>query len=89
MRDQYFENQLFDIPPVSRSARIARDGRLYVTCCPRKIIWYRGRAAFLRDMGHVKVVCAGCIVIDDDIADEKPRVIAGGISFAVKPVDTE
>lgn len=84
---QCFENQLLDISPVSRSGRIGRDGRLYVMCCPRKIIWYRAQAAFLRDMVHVKVVCAGSIVVDDDIADEKPQVIAGGICFAVKSVE--
>ena len=86
--DQCFENQLLDISPVARSGRIGRDGRLFVTCCPRKIIWYRGTAAFLRDMMHVKVVCAGSIVVDDDIADEKPQVVAGGICFAVKSMET-
>jgi hypothetical protein len=88
MVDHCFENQLLDISPVTRSGRIGRDGRLYVTCCPRTIIWYRGRAAFLRDMVHVKVICAGSIVVDDDIANEKPQVIAGGIRFVVKSAET-
>ena len=85
--DQCFDNQLLDIQPESQSGRIGIDGRLHVSTCPKRVIWYGGTPALLQDMVHVRIVWEGCVVIDDDIADE-PHPISGGTSFAVKRAAT-
>ena len=85
--EQCFDNQLLEIQAETQSGRIGIDGQLHVTTCPKRVIWYGGTSALLQDMVHVRIVRGGCVVIDDDIADE-PHPIPGGTSFAVKRADT-
>jgi hypothetical protein len=89
MPEQRFQDQLLDIQPEARSARITKDGRLVVTSHPRNITWHGGRAAFLQDVAHVRIVCAGGTVVDDDLTPDKPRSIAEGISFEVRAAEIE
>ena len=83
--DVTFKHQTLEIRRAIKAARIGIDGRLSVTCSPKRIIWYGGKIADLEKIVHVKIVSHGVILIDDAICtlNGRPKDVPGGVSFDV------
>jgi len=83
--DVIFKNQTFEIRREVKAARIGIDGRLSITRSPKKVTWYGGTAAGLKDVVHVKIVSHGVILVDDALCTQNglPKEVRGGVSFEV------
>jgi hypothetical protein len=83
--DRTFTNQAFEIREETKSSRLGRDGRLIVTYCPMSVTWYGGRAEYLQDVTHVRIVTHGYVLIDEslDTRHGRSKAVPGGASFDV------
>jgi hypothetical protein len=83
--DRTFTNQAFEIREQTKSSRLGRDGRLIVTCRPMNVTWYGGRAEYLHDVTHVRIVTLGHVLIDESLDTRRARskAVPGGTSFDV------
>jgi hypothetical protein len=83
--DRTFTNQALEIREETKSSRLGRDGRLIVTCCPMNVTWYGGKAEYLRDVTHVRIVTRGHVMIDESLDTRRgpSKAVPGGMSFDV------
>ena len=83
--DVTLKNQTFEIHREIKAAWIGIDGRLAVTCSPKRVKWYGGKAADLENIVHVKIVSQGVILVDDAICTQngRPKDEPGGVGFDV------
>jgi hypothetical protein len=81
--DRTFTNQAFEIREETKSSRLGRDGRLIVTYCPMNVTWYGGRAEYLQDVTHVRILTSGYVLIDEslDTRHGRSKAVPGGTSF--------
>lgn len=81
--DRTFTNQTFEIREETKSSRLGRDGRLIVTCRPMNVTWYGGKADYLREVTHVRIVARGYVLIDESLDTQhgRSKAVPGGMSF--------
>lgn len=86
--DRTFTNQAFEIREETKSSRLGRDGRLIVTCRPMNVTWYGGKAEYLLDVTHVRIVARGHVMIDEslDTRHGRSKAVPGGMSFDVNSI---
>ena len=83
--DRTFTNQTFEIREQTKSSRLGRDARLIVTCRPMNVTWYGGKAEYLQDVAHVRIVTRGYVLIDEPLDTQHgcSKAVPGGTSFDV------
>jgi hypothetical protein len=83
--DRTFTNQAFEIREETKGSRLGRDGRLIVTYCPMNVTWYGGKAEYLQDVTHVRIVTRGYVLIDEslDARHGRSKAVPGGTNFDV------
>jgi hypothetical protein len=83
--DRTFTNQAFEIREQIKSSRLGRDGQLIVTCRPMNVTWYGGKAEYLRNITHVRIVTRGYVLVDEPLDTQyaRSKAVPGGTSFDV------
>jgi hypothetical protein len=82
--DRTFANQAFEIREETKSSRLGRDGRLSVAWRPMNVTWYGGKAEYLQNVTHVRIVTRGYVLIDEPLDTRHGcSIVPGGTSFDV------